>query len=380
MRVIFVFLLCLLLILPILLFADVGIEFTFANGEITTSEDTTFYEFDVMAAASEVGTKIGTGIALINYNTAGFGASIYTNGKVTVTKGTLTTTQGPPLYILIVNDNQTYRLAITFEYTSVSGWGNDLPDTATQLVHVKIEIADQTETAGLSFEESLMSDQQYYDDNTTKYNPVIATDIDNSTLPVELAAFTATYVTEYDYISICWLTASETDVIGFNIYRNTDDAFETAIKINVALIPGHGTTSELQEYNFIDDNPVELDMTYYYWLESVELGGEISVYSSISITPEDGSGGYIDAFTENTLVNYPNPFSTLTTIKYAIKGRLITEPVEIRIYNISGQLLQTIEANNGIALWDAGNLPTSIYFYQLKTLSYTEIKKMTLIR
>ncbi len=160
----------------------VGIEFTFANGEITTGEDTTFYEFDVMAAASEVGTKIGTGIALINYNTAGFGASIYTNGKVTVTKGTLTTTQGPPLYILIVNDNQTYRLAITFEYTSVSGWGNDLPDTATQLVHVKIEIADNTETAGLSFAESLMSEQQYYDDNATKYNPVIATDIDNTPL------------------------------------------------------------------------------------------------------------------------------------------------------------------------------------------------------
>ena len=166
---------------------DVGITFTFANGEITTSDDTTFYEFDVMAAASEAGTKIGTGIALINYNTAGFGSSIHLNGKVTVKKGTLTTTQGPPLYIIIVNDNQTYRLAITFEYISEPGWGNDLPDTATQLVHVKIEIADQTETAGLSFAEDLMSDQQYYDDNATKYNPVIATDIDNSSLPVSTA-------------------------------------------------------------------------------------------------------------------------------------------------------------------------------------------------
>jgi len=85
-------------------------------------------------------------------------------------------------------------------------------------------------------------------------------------------------------------------------------------------------------------------------------------------------------FKETKLENYPNPFKSYTTIAYAIKGGLKVEPVGIRIYNVTGQLVETIEATNGIAEWDASNLPTGIYFYQLKTENYNEVKKMMVIR
>ena len=208
----------------------------------------------------------------------------------------------------------------------------------------------------------------------------LITDTGTATLPVELAAFTATYVAENGYTSIYWATASETDVNGFNVYRNTEDNFATATKINADLIPGYGTTSEPKEYTFIDDNPVVFETTYYYWLESIDFGGETHVYASISLTPEEGEGGFVNDFDKNMLMNYPNPFSGSTIIEYGVKGRLKAVPVEIRIYNVTGQLIETIEAKNGKAEWNAVNLPTGVYFYQLKTENYNEVKKMLLVQ
>ena len=169
---------------------DIGITFTFANGEITAGGTNGYYEFDVMANASVTGTKIGTGIVYMNYSTAGFGENIYGSGNVIVTKGTLTSNSGPPLYLLLLNDNTSSLLAATFEYTSTAGWGNALPTTPTDLIHVKIVIADPSETAGLSFENSLMIGCQFYDDNATQYDPVTAIDTDNTNLPVNQPSFT----------------------------------------------------------------------------------------------------------------------------------------------------------------------------------------------
>jgi len=163
--------------------------------------------------------------------------------------------------------------------------------------------------------------------------------VDWVTLPVELSSFTATFMDSYTLIR--WVTASETDVNGFNIYRGTDDEYGSSEKINIQLIPGYGTTSEPQYYEFQDIDQLIYETTYYYWLESVNYGGSSNVYGSIEYTPEDGTGGFEDDFDNNQLMNQPNPFSSTTTINYAIKGMLKSEPVNISIYNTLGQLILT---------------------------------------
>jgi len=87
------------------------------------------------------------------------------------------------------------------------------------------------------------------------------------TLPVELSAFTATYMENYTLIK--WSTASETDVLGFNIYRSTENEYVTAEKINIDYISGHGTTTEPHDYEFQDIDQLVYETTYYYWLESI---------------------------------------------------------------------------------------------------------------
>ncbi len=162
-----------------------SITFTFGNITITRESGLMYFEYDVLAQADSAGTKIGDNQVYINYNTLGFGTNVAANNKVVVEKGTLLQNSGPPYYNIVnVTDNTDSRFAVTVEfiYGDYPEYGNDLPTTPTQLLHIKMEIADSNQTSGLSFEQSLMEGQQYQSDNSTKYAPVIATDTDDSPL------------------------------------------------------------------------------------------------------------------------------------------------------------------------------------------------------
>lgn len=78
--------------------------------------------------------------------------------------------------------------------------------------------------------------------------------------------------------------------------------------------------------------------------------------------------------------NYPNPFGFATTIDYALPRR---QHVTICIYNSLGQKIETIVEGLKIGeqscTW-SGDLPSGVYFYQIKTESYTETKKMTILK
>lgn len=180
-----------------------GITFTFAN-VVFTGTSPLYFEFDVMAQADAADTRLGDTQVYINYNTVGFGSSIKTNGKITVTKGTLLSGElipGLPLYqITNVLDNTASRVSVAngYIYPTSPTEANLLPTTPTQLLHVKIEIADINQNAGLSFESSLMNGQQYYSDNATKYSPVTATDTDDSSLnPLALEEITSDIPTHF---------------------------------------------------------------------------------------------------------------------------------------------------------------------------------------
>ncbi len=87
------------------------------------------------------------------------------------------------------------------------------------------------------------------------------------------------------------------------------------------------------------------------------------------------------------LGNYPNPFNPETTIKFSLAE---DENVRIDIYNIKGQLVNTIvneqlKAGDNVIVWsgkDVHNKPTAsgVYFYRLKTKDKTFVRKMMLMK
>jgi hypothetical protein len=80
--------------------------------------------------------------------------------------------------------------------------------------------------------------------------------------------------------------------------------------------------------------------------------------------------------------NYPNPFNPSTKLKYSVPQ---TSQVQIKVYDVLGNEIETLvneEKSVGSyeLTWYAENLPSGIYFYQLKTGDFVSTKKMILLK
>ncbi len=102
-------------------------------------------------------------------------------------------------------------------------------------------------------------------------------------VPVELVSFTATVVPKG--VRIEWGTASETNHLGFHVYRSqTKDG--DYIRITSAIIKGNGTDSTPHDYSFIDEG-AEVGNTYWYLLEDVAFDGATKRLESIRVTIQE---------------------------------------------------------------------------------------------
>lgn len=82
--------------------------------------------------------------------------------------------------------------------------------------------------------------------------------------------------------------------------------------------------------------------------------------------------------------NYPNPFNPSTKISYNVPGteRMM---VTLSIYNVLGQTIATLvnepmEPGTHDAVWNANNVASGIYFYQLRIGNQVTTKKMELLK
>ncbi|MBD3170660.1 MAG: T9SS type A sorting domain-containing protein [candidate division Zixibacteria bacterium] len=82
------------------------------------------------------------------------------------------------------------------------------------------------------------------------------------------------------------------------------------------------------------------------------------------------------------LSNYPNPFNAATSIPFELSE---DSNVSVKIYNLSGQLVETLvdgymEAGSHSVNWDASTVSSGVYFYTLQTDNYSATKKMNLLK
>jgi hypothetical protein len=80
--------------------------------------------------------------------------------------------------------------------------------------------------------------------------------------------------------------------------------------------------------------------------------------------------------------NYPNPFNPVTQIEFVLEKNA---KVQLSIYNILGQKLDVLLNSNLTAgvhrvQFDGRNLPSGIYFYQLRVGNQTQVRKMELMK
>ena len=80
--------------------------------------------------------------------------------------------------------------------------------------------------------------------------------------------------------------------------------------------------------------------------------------------------------------NYPNPFNPATTIKFSLPE---VSDVKLTIYNTIGQRValiinSTMDAGSYSIKWDASNVASGLYFYELSTKNFKSVKKMMLLK
>lgn len=204
-------------------------------------------------------------------------------------------------------------------------------------------------------------------------------------LPVVLSTFRATG--GYGKIIVDWSTESEVDALGFQLMRDVDAGFSDPV-----MVASYKTEPELlcqgsaetgYDYDFVDRQDIDPEMTYYYQLVAVDVNGRAETVSSQASAealplPTDFSMG----------PNYPNPFNPATRFELKLPEN---STITVSVYDAQGRevsrILDGIYLEAGIysLTWNgtdkSGNgLPSGIYFCRLKTGSTQRIMKTLLLK
>lgn len=154
-------------------------------------------------------------------------------------------------------------------------------------------------------------------------------------LPVELSFFNANV--KESTVVLTWQTASEQNNYYFSIEKSTDGKnFKT-----IGTIEGHGTTTDVQDYVFIDISPIKGNN--YYRLKQVDYDGQFEYSDVIAIN--------ID----------------FTTTPFQLTSNVANDNIEVTgegtalIVNHFGQVLKQINLS-GTESINVSDLPSGIYF------------------
>jgi hypothetical protein len=208
------------------------------------------------------------------------------------------------------------------------------------------------------------------------------------TLPVELSSFTAVQSTA-GFVSMSWITESETELMGFRVYRSESSELQTASMITNGFISATNT-STTQQYHY-EDRDVIVEHTYYYWLEAADLDGSSQYFNPVMVQIlANGEGESPEAqLLPGTGISsiYPNPFNPSTHVSYSVKDDAV---VNISVYNHKGQLIRnlvdaSIAAGQHRISWDGKDMKgqscaSGIYYIHMNADRYSEMRKTVLMK
>ncbi|NOZ57870.1 MAG: T9SS type A sorting domain-containing protein [Calditrichaeota bacterium] len=274
---------------------------------------------------------------------------------------------------------------VRYIYTYNSGTVSSIGTEWTRVVRVTIEYTMTDASGSVSWYDG---NPNFYVTNSanaviTGNEEPIPPELTDISLPVELALFTAK--TGEAGVVIRWVTETEVNNLGFNLYRSEKEAGDYT-KINASLIHGAGTASTRHQYAYVDQSVLE-GKTYWYKLESVSYDGSRVEHGPISVTfgLTTQSVELPDHFELGQ--NYPNPFNPTTELRYQVPE---ATDVRIVVLDATGRLVKTlvsgkITAGQHTARWDGRDengrvMGSGVYFVKMVAGDYVQIRKMVLVR
>lgn len=203
-------------------------------------------------------------------------------------------------------------------------------------------------------------------------------------IPVELFSFSASV--ENGEVVLQWATASETENLGFHLYRRGAGAeYE---RLTSTLIPGQGTSVEMGHYSF-RDSTVFAGHRYQYRLADIDFNGRVTFHPEVEVIVGAATAAGVQAQPRSFAMypNYPNPFNPSTTLHFQLDHAM---EIHLAIYDAGGRLVRTLFAGKLAAgeyryIWlatnDAGvQVASGVYFGQLRAGGLVARQKLLLAR
>lgn len=104
-------------------------------------------------------------------------------------------------------------------------------------------------------------------------------------------------------VLVTWETASETDNVGFNLYRAASPTGERT-RLNSEMIPSQAPGGGGAAYEWVDST-VSTPSIYYYWLETVDLTGGTELHGPVDATfPASPTAVTVSTFSTGTATPY----------------------------------------------------------------------------
>ncbi len=204
------------------------------------------------------------------------------------------------------------------------------------------------------------------------------------------------YIAKWDIANSTWSTLgtgmntsiSSLTIIGNDLYAAGDFTIAGGINAN-----------HVAKWNGTTWSPLGIGTNYSVWKlavigQDLYAGGVFTSAGGVSANhiakyscgistkvEEDNSTKVLPAFFE-LKQNYPNPFNSSTVIKYNLP---VYSFVKISIIDVLGREIAVLVNENQSAgsyniSFNATSFPAGIYFYRLKSGSYTETKKLVLLK
>ncbi len=195
-------------------------------------------------------------------------------------------------------------------------------------------------------------------------------------VPVEMLTFSAS--AQSNSVELKWATASEMNNRMFEIQRADANAGQNNLKWEtIGFVEGKGTTTERTDYSYTDKSPV--NGISYYRLKQIDFDGTYRILNAEMVE-------YNLIKNYSLEQNFPNPFNPSTVINYSIPT---AGHVKLTVYNLLGSEVAVLvnehkDAGNYSTEFSTenlkNNLGSGVYIYTLKAGSFTQTRKMVVLK
>ena len=206
----------------------------------------------------------------------------------------------------------------------------------------------------------------------------------NKDVWVETIANITRYIKERDDYVYSILTYDETQ-IKFNIFDNLDnEIYNYPLSVFIKVPKSWEFALKIQGKTIDTLNVFTNDSGKVVLANIIPDGGVVSLFKMSISGVEDATDIIPDEI--QLFQNYPNPFNPSTSIQYAVSSGQF---VSLKVYDILGNEIATLvneEKTAGIYEVVFGNklihqnLPSGVYFYQLRVGNFVVTKKMILTK